>query len=172
MKQFLSCLLALCMLACSAPSTEPSAAVPEEPKAPHDYGITASYSTDFSLGDVANGDAVIKLWKYFDENNFADASLFADSVVMMFPMYTAKMSRDSVIAMASAERGTMDSCVTTVDAIVPLKASNKDEHVVCIWGRENAVIKGQKRTRDLHEVWGFNKEGKVAWMKQYVHDLK
>jgi hypothetical protein len=94
-------------------------------------------------------------------------SLFADSVYQDMPGYEGTMSRDSVMTSVKAFRATLTSCVTEIDAIVPLKASNKEESVVCIWGKETAEMKGKKMVRDINEVWGFNKDGKVTWIKQY-----
>lgn len=158
---------------CNAPETDKIAiadTAAQASSAAHDYGVTASYSTDFSVGDHKHGDLVVKLWKDFDANTFENGdAYFADSVMAIFPGYRAQLSRDSMIAMAKLERGRMDSVRTTIDAIVPLKASNKNETVVAIWGEEHAYIKGKKQRRDLHEVWGVNENGKVTWMKQYTH---
>jgi hypothetical protein len=158
---------------CNAPETE-STALPDNTSqvnvAAHDYGVTASYSTDFAVGDHKHGDLIVKLWKDFDANTFENGSAyFADSVMAIFPGYRALLSRDSMIAMAKLERDPMDSVRTSIDAIVPLKASNKNETVVAIWGEEHAYIKGKKQRRDIHEVWGVNENGKVTWMKQYTH---
>jgi hypothetical protein len=168
MTKLLTAAIILLAISCNTPSNEAQPAPAAEAKTPHDYGMKASYSTDFSLGSEALGDSVIKLWKDFDANTLS-ASMFADSVTAMFPGFTAKVARDSMLAMTKAERGAMDSCTTTLDALVPLKASNKEESVVCIWGVEKSVIKGKKQSRDLHEVWGFNNDGKVIWIKQYVN---
>ena len=136
----------------------------------HDYRVTASYSTDFTVGDHKHGDMIIQLWKHFDDNTFDQASAyFADSVNAMFPGWHSKVSRDTLIAQAKAERASMDSVHTSLDAIVPLKASNKNETVVAIWGEELAYVKGKKQRRDIHEVWGVDDKGKVIWMKQYTH---
>lgn len=171
--QLFAALLLTAAVACNAPKTEPAtpADAPEAPAAPaHDYGVKASYSTDFSISDPKYGDLVIKLWKDFDDNTLDNsASNLADSVMNMFPGYHAMLSRDSMLAMAKAERSAYDSMHTSIDAIVPLKASGKNETVVAIWGEEHAYAKGKKTRRDLHEVWGINENGKVTWMKQYTH---
>jgi hypothetical protein len=159
---------------CNAPSTESAALSDTAAKASaaHDYGVTASYSTDFSIGDVKYGDMIVKLWKDFDANTLDNSrSVFADTVQSMFPGFHIRASLDSTMAMAKADRAMMDSVTTTIDAIVPLKASNKNETVVCIWGKEHAWVKGKEQSRDLHEVWGINENGKVTWLKQYTHAL-
>lgn len=171
-RQLLAALLLLAA-SCNAPETEKAATTDTTAAASasaHDYGITASYSTDFAVGDHKHGDMVIKLWKYFDDNTFDKGSdYFADSVTAMFPGWHSRVSRDTLMAQAKAERARMDSVHTSIDAIVPLKASNKNETVVAIWGEEHAYIKGKKQRRDLHEVWGIDENGKVIWMKQYTH---
>lgn len=172
-RQLLAGLLIFAAASCNAPETE-SAALSDTTSqvnlAAHDYGVKASYSTDFAVGDHKHGDLIVKLWKDFDANTFENGSAyFADSVMAIFPGYRAQLSRDSMIAMAKSERARMDSVHTSIDAIVPLKASNKNETVVAIWGEEHAYIKGKKQRRDLHEVWGVNENGKVAWVKQYTH---
>jgi hypothetical protein len=165
-------MMAACVLllaACNTPSNEatPAAAAAEAP-AKHDYGVKASYSTDFTIADAALGDKVVALWKHFDANTLDSvASYFADSVYQEMPGYKGKMSRDSALAAAKAFRASLSSCVSTIDALVPLKASDKEESVVCIWGVETTEAGGKKMVRDISEAWGFNKDGKVAWIKQY-----
>jgi hypothetical protein len=166
--------VALLMLAtaCNTPSNEP-AAVATEPAAAapakHDYGIKAGYSSDFAIGDPAQGDIIIKLWKQFDENKLTEGKdYFADSVTLMFPGYVAKLSRDSMTTMMIAERGMASSMATTIDAIIPVKANDKDESAVCIWGKETSTVKGKEQKREIHEVWIFNKAGKITTLEQYV----
>jgi hypothetical protein len=156
-------------LSCNTPSNEAAKteAAPAAPAA-HDYGVKASYSTDFAIADAALGDKVVALWKHFDNNTMdSTVSMFADSIYQDMPGFMGTMSRDSAMASVKAYRATLTSCVTEIDALVPLKASNKEESVVCIWGKETTEAGGKKHVRDINEVWGFNKDGKVTWIKQY-----
>lgn len=169
MTKLLTAAIVLMAISCNTPSNE--AAKPETAPAAaaaHDYGVKASYSTDFAIGDAALGDKVVALWRYFDNNTLdSAASYFADSLYQDMPGFKGTMSRDSAMAGVKAYRASLTSSVTTIDALVPLKASNKEESVVCIWGVETTEAGGKKMLRDIQEVWGFNKDGKVTWIKQY-----
>jgi len=52
---------------------------------------------------------------------------------------------------------------------VPLHSTDKGDDMVCIWGNEvNTFPDGKDDTRELHEVWWFNKAGKIGMMRQWV----
>lgn len=169
MTKLLTMAVALMAFSCNTPSNEAAKteAAPATP-AKHDYGVKVSYSTDFVIGDPALGDKVVAVWKSYDANTLASVKdHFADSVDNDLPGYKAKVSRDTLIAQVSAMRSALTSCVSEFTAIVPLKANDKDESVVCVWGKETTEAGGKKNSRQIQEVWGFNKEGKITWIKQY-----
>jgi hypothetical protein len=157
------------VLACNTPSNEviPVAEKPADVKK-HDYGVKFSYSSDFSLGDPALADKVISMWKHYDANTIdSTRSSFADSVFSDMPGYAAKLQADTMIKEIKVSRAEYSACTTSFDAILTTKAEGKDETVVLIWGVETATKAGKTSKRDLHEVWGFNKDGKVTWIKQF-----
>ncbi len=62
----------------------------------------------------------------------------------------------------------MTSAKSTIHAQVPLKSTDKNEDWVAIWGTETDTwADGKVETRDLHEIWQINKDGKVAVMRQF-----
>jgi len=161
--------LLLFVVACNTPSNEviPVADKPVEVKK-HNYGVKFSYSSDLSLGDPALADKVISMWKHYDANTIdSTRSSFADSVFSDMPGYAAKLQVDTMIKEIKASRAEYSACNTSFDAILTTKAQGKDETVVAIWGVETATKAGKTTKRDLHELWGFNKEGKVTRIKQY-----
>jgi hypothetical protein len=162
--------LVACVAACNTPSNEPAKVVEETPAAvKHDYGVKFDYSSDFELADAAYADKVVSLWKHYDANTLdSTKSYFADSVETEFPGSSGKFSRDSIMSMVKESRGRHATCVSTFDAIVPLKASGKDETAVSVWGSETVTdSKGKKMERDLNEVWIFNKDGKITYIAQF-----
>jgi hypothetical protein len=54
-----------------------------------------------------------------------------------------------------------------VDAVFPTKSTDKGENWVCVWGMETHTMNGKTDSTNLHEVWRFNKDGKVDLMMQY-----
>lgn len=165
--------LLLLVASCNTPSNEPAAVTAEPTTAPapakHDYGVKATYSSDFALADPALGDIVVKLWKQYDENKLADGKdYFADSVDVKMPGFIKKMSRDSMIVGVSGDRSQYSKVNSVIDAIIPVKANDKDESAVLMWGVETSTMKGKETKRDIHEVWIFNKAGKITNIEQYI----
>src|SRR5664279_2830755 len=91
------------------------------------YPYTANYSSNFKIGNAANAKLVLDLWKDFDNNTFDGPNHFADTVVMFFPDGSMLRGKDSVLAGAKAFRGAMKSCVSTLDAWMPLRSVDKNE---------------------------------------------
>ncbi|MDB5111225.1 MAG: nuclear transport factor 2 family protein, partial [Mucilaginibacter sp.] len=57
----------------------------------------------------------------------------------------------------------------TVDAWLSVKSTDKNQNVVCVWGTEEYTDKNGKQVKSrTHEVWMFNKDGKVDLMLQYA----
>jgi hypothetical protein len=161
--------LLLLVLACNTPSNEviPVAEKPAEVKK-HDYGVKFSYSSDLSLADPSLADKVVAMWKHYDANTIdSTRASFADSVFNDMPGFSGKLQVDSMIKEIKASRAEYSACTTSFDAILTTKAEGKDETVVGVWGVETATKGGKTKKRDLHELWGFNKDGKVIWIKQY-----
>ncbi|HLO82615.1 MAG TPA: hypothetical protein VK166_16735 [Chitinophagaceae bacterium] len=169
--QFLTALLLLALAACNTPKPEPEPAATTTaatPSANHDYGVKFTYSSNFAWGDPALGDKIVSIWKHYDANTLdSTLSYFADSVNTDIPGLQGTFQKDSLIAMVKSARGQASSCISTYDALTTMKANEKEETVVCIWGKEKTVVKGKTMVRDLSEVWGLNKEGKITWVKGY-----
>jgi hypothetical protein len=167
--------LLLFTVACNSNKTEPApeattvAPVAEAP-APekHDYGIKATYSTDFGLGDPKLGDVVIALWKQYDDNTLEKGrGYFADSVTMWTDGWKYHGTSDSLMKMVMKMRNTYSANKTVIAAIAPLKANDLNENWVCIWGTEYTTLKGKKDSMDIQENWRFDKNGKIDMMHSY-----
>jgi hypothetical protein len=170
MKRFFPLALIAATISCNTQSPEPAAetATTTAP-ATHEYSVKSRYSSDWAMGDPQQGEAVIALWKHFDNNTLDSVrSLFADSIYMETPAFAMKLHSDSAIAGAKADRGQYSALKTEIDAILPLKANDHpDETLVSIWGEEIGTIGGKEIKRKINEVWGFNKDGKISWMLRY-----
>lgn len=129
-----------------------------------------SYSSQFVSGDPKNAEAVLTLWKDWENGDLSvHKSLFADSVSITFADgSTMSGTRDSITVAAQSFRNTLSSSVPTVDAIMAVKSTDKDENWALIWGKEiNTDKKGKVDSVYLHEGWRFNKDGKINLMFQH-----
>lgn len=128
------------------------------------------YSSKFVTDDPKNAETLLSLWKIWDGGDLSGAKdIFADSVEMHFGDGSIMHStRDSVIASAQKFRSSFSSAVSSVDAIMAVKSTDKNENWALIWGKE--VDKDKKGKADsfyLQETWRFNKAGKADLMFQY-----
>ena len=129
----------------------------------------ASYSSKFTIADEFYANKILTLWKDF-EDNMLDRHLdwFADSVSMTLASGETIKGKTANLAGAKSYRGSLKNYKASLDAIVSLK-SDRGDNVVCIWGTEDFTdANGKHVVQHLQEVWGFNKDGKIDIMLQYM----
>ena len=134
------------------------------------YPFTPDYSSDFEIGDAKNAQTLLELYRNWDNNTLDNSkSSFAENDTMYFAdgnMFAG--SRDSLFIVANKMRGQMGSVVDSIHAWVPLRTRDKKEQWVAIWAREISTnAKGVKKSKELHEVWRFDNNGKINLMYQY-----
>lgn len=132
-------------------------------------GYKASYSSNFTIGSPEYSDKILMLWKDF-ENNTLDKhiDMLADTVTMMFADGSVVKGKAENLKNVKEYRGSMQNYKVTLHAWLSLK-SDKNENVVCVWGSEEYTNKAGKQVKaGTHEVWIFNKEGKVGLMMQFA----
>ena len=62
----------------------------------------------------------------------------------------------------------MGTVVDSVHAWMPLRSKDKNDQWVAIWTKEISTnAKGVKKSKELHEVWRFDNNGKINLVYQY-----
>lgn len=180
MKQILTIALAVCIVACNNAEKTPTGETKEATSTKavgisNTSGYTPTYSSSFEMGDAKNAEAVLALWKDWDNGDLQPSKMnFADTV----SIYTADGSviagpRDSTVANAQNYRNMFSSVKSTMHAIFPIKSADKNEEWVCIWGTEvNTDKKGKIDSVHLQETWRFNKNGKIDLLYQHSRVAK
>lgn len=141
-----------------------------QPKQTH---YKAAYSSSFKMGDQALANKILELWKDWDDNMLDRHDYFADTVVMMFADGTTLKGKKENMEAAKKYRGGMKSVVSTIHAWVPMYSVDRKENTVLVWGTEaNTMADGKVENRDIHEVWWFNKDGKITALRQWVATFK
>lgn len=130
---------------------------------------TAMYSSHFQVGNPMYAKMILDLWKDWDDNTFGKHNYMADSLVMMFPDGAVVKGKQASMDAATKIRGGMTSAKSVVHAWLPLRSTDRNEDLVCIWGSEEDVMPdGKIVKKDIHEVWWLNKDGKVYMMRQWA----
>src|SRR5690348_779088 len=135
-----------------------------------DYKI--GYSSNFVMDDPKNAESLLKLWKVWDDGDLSKAKdFFADTVTLHFSDgRTMTGPRDSIIAGGQKARTALGTSVSSVDAIMAVKSTDKNEHWALIWGMEKDTdAKGKADSSYLQETWRFNNNGQADLMYQYRH---
>ncbi|WP_026897920.1 cytochrome c family protein [Daejeonella oryzae] len=134
-----------------------------------DLPYSATYSSKFEMGDPAKAQLILHLWKDWDDNALErHSNLFADTVTMNLSDGSVIKGKDQNLSAAKEYRSTLLSAKSTVNAYMSLRSVDKNENWVAIWGVEEDTHKDGKKTMStLHEIWKFNKDGKIDWMRQF-----
>jgi hypothetical protein len=129
----------------------------------------AGYSSNFTIGNKAYANMILNVWKDWDENMLDRHDYYADSLEVFFADGTTLKGKQASIEAAKKFRSSMTSVKSTIHAWVPLKSMDMNEDVVCIWGNEeNTMPDGKIENKEIHEVWWFNKDGKIHEMRQWA----
>jgi hypothetical protein len=145
-----------------------------KPEASSTLPYTATYSSKFEMGDAKNSEAILSVWKAWDDGNLlASRKLFADSSHFYFRDGSEMHNlSDSTLAGAQLYRNTLAAVKSTVHAYMPLKSTDKNENWVSIWATEVTTDKkGKVDSVGLQETWRFNKDGKIDLLYQFGRSL-
>lgn len=144
------------------------------PEASSTLPYTATYSSKFEMGNAKNAEAILALWKAWDDGDLkASRKSFADTLHFYFRDGSEMHGpADSAIAGAQMFRNTFSAVKSTVHAYMPLKSTDKNENWVCIWATEISTDKkGKVDSVGLQETWRFNKDGKADLVYQFGRSL-
>jgi len=128
------------------------------------------YSSKFVMDDPKNAETLLSLWKAWDNGNLSAAKdMFADSMEMHLAGGAMMHgTRDSIIAQGQKFRNALSSSVSSVDVVMAVKSTDKNENWALIWGKEvDTDKKGKVDSFYLQEAWRFNKDGKTNLMYQF-----
>jgi hypothetical protein len=167
--------MVIAVVACNSDQKTENAATTETATEKPNYAYTAGYSSSFEMGKSKYSEAVLKLWKDWDNGDLSPSKdLFADSVQMYWRDGSVTHNvRDSIVDGAQQFRNTFSKVESRVDAFFPVRATDKGEDWVCIWGVEiNTDKQGKVDSVGLQEIWRFNKDGKIDFMSQHGQVLK
>jgi hypothetical protein len=135
-----------------------------------DLPYTARVSSNFEMGDSKYARLVLNAWKAYDNNAFDSFNDFvADTVTAYMPDGTVIKGKENFIKGVKEYRGGFTNVKSEIDAWLPVKSLDIDREIVCIWGTETATKSdGTIQKLDLHELWFFNREGKLVFMRQFA----
>ncbi len=129
----------------------------------------ATYSSSYAMGNPVYSQMILDIWKDWDDNMLDRHDYMADSLQMFFADGSSMKGKQANLEAGKKFRGSMKAVKSTIHAWVPLKSLDRNEDMVLIWGEEeNTMADGKVEKRPVHEVWWFNKDGKLSAMRQWT----
>ncbi len=130
----------------------------------------ASYSSSFKMGNPDYSAMIVQgSWKDWEKNTMDNMkSWVADTCVAFQSDNIMVRGVDSLQARWKRGRAGYTSVIDTLNAVVPLYSTDKNENWVLVWAKEiNTDTKGKIDTMELMETWRINKDGKADVVYQY-----
>src|SRR4051794_34005022 len=95
--------------------------------------------------------------------------MISDTVTAIMPDGSVLKGRVNFLNGIKAYRSGFTTAKSGVDAWLPIKSTDKGDDLVCIWRNETDTKNdGTTQKVDLHEVWAFNKDGKLIYLRQFA----
>lgn len=148
----------------TAPGTGPSVQL-KDINSPY----PVNYSSKFVMDGPKNAESLLGIWKAWDDGDlFKVKHLFADTIEIHFSDGSmVRGARDTVLAMGQKERSAIESARSSVDAIMALKSTDKNEHWATIWGMDRSTVKGKTDSSNVQETCRFDSTGRLNLMFQF-----
>lgn len=170
MKKILPSLIVIVFFACNNNSANtPPQGGPEESDSGIYYAYSPIYSNGYKTGSYKNLKMVTDVWKQYENGDITkSAGTFADDITFVYPDQVISGKKDSVLGQVKKLRNGYATVQSFIYSWMPAKAKDHDEDWVFIWGRQEYNDKeGKLKSIEVHEIWQFNKEGKIIFMQQY-----
>ena len=131
---------------------------------------TPSYSSSFKMGNDDYSKMIVQgSWKDWENNTMDNMkSWVADTIVVFHSDNSMVKGVDSLQARWKRGRAEYTTVIDTLNAVVPLYSTDKNENWVLVWATEiNTDTKGKTDTEAIMETWRINKDGKADLLYQY-----
>jgi hypothetical protein len=171
MKKALTAAVVIVVLAsCNAKTETAQQAGSTVATPPAVLSIPATYSSSFEMGKPEYAATIVQgSWKDWQDNKMNNMkSWMADDVVIYQSDNKMVKGIDSVQARWNRGRANYTNVVDSIDAVMSVKSTDKNEDWVLVWATEYSTnTKGVKDTVSVMETWRMNKAGKADLLFQF-----
>lgn len=139
-------------------------------KAATSLPYTPTYSSSFKMGNPEYSAMILQgSWKDWENNTMDNMkSWIADTIVAFHSDNSMVRGADSLQARWKRSREKYTSIADTIEAVIPVYSTDKNENWVLVWAREiNTKADGTKDSAAVMESWRINKDGKADFLLQY-----
>ena len=88
---------------------------------------------------------------------------YANTIKTYFTDGSMVNGKAAFVAESKKYRGGFTTVKSTIHAMIPKQSQDKNQGIVWRWGEElSAKTHGTTTNSSIHEVWVFNKDGKIT----------
>jgi len=131
---------------------------------------TVSYSSSFKMGNPEYSAMILQgSWKDWEMNTMDNMkSWVADTITVYHSDNAMVKGIDSLAARWKRGRAKYSAVSTTIDAVMPVYSTDKNENWVLVWATEiDTNSDGKKDTSSVMETWRINKDNKADLLYQF-----
>lgn len=134
------------------------------------FPYNARYSAGFGEGKVSNLKTVLDSWKQYETGNLMNMSPYlSDTIQFVFPDEVIWGRKDTVLKKYLKRRKHFEYMQCYIDSWMPVQTKDKGDDLVFIWGiQDGTTLSGKRDYKMVHEVWQFDKKGKIFKMTEYI----
>src|SRR5215218_7749350 len=131
---------------------------------------TPAYSSSFKMGNPEYSAMILQgSWKDWEMNTMDNMKNWvSDTITVYHSDNTMIKGLDSLMARWKRGRAKYSAVTTTIDAVMPVYSTDKNENWVLVWATEiDTDLDGKKDTSSVMETWRINKDNKADLLYQF-----
>jgi hypothetical protein len=133
------------------------------------YPIAPVHSNEFEKGQPQHAMRVLQVWRQYETGNVKkESASFSDSIRFILPDVVWNGKKDSVLSLYQKRREGYSNMQSFVYSWMPVHVSDEGDDMVWVWGLYDGTRKnGQRDYAIVHEVWRFDRNGKIKELEQF-----
>ena len=134
------------------------------------YPYTAIKSNSFEKGNEHYAKNVLDIWRQYETGKLITIEkFFSERVRLILPDKIFEGSRDSIITLYQKRRDGFSDMQCFVYSWMPVLTVDTKQDIVFVWGLYVGTRKnGDRDYAQVHEIWRFDKKGKITEMEQFL----
>jgi len=133
-----------------------------------DLPYTATYSSQFVMGNPAHAKMVLDMYKAYEDNNFSGDNRFSDTATFILPDGQVLKGSDAIMNALTQGRSAVSNAAFTISAVMPVHSVDKNTDWVLVWGRQPFhSADGSSGQSEFQSIWQVNKDQKIDFVQIY-----
>lgn len=133
------------------------------------YPFAPIYSNEFDPGKPEYARMVLQVWRQYETGSMKpEWKSFADTIRLILPDKILHGHKDSILQLYQQRRDRYINMQCFISSWLPVHFTDEGDDVVYVWGiYDGTFANGDRDYAMVHEIWRFNKDGKISELEQF-----